>query len=55
MIWNREPALIYGLAQALLTLAVVFGLDLTDEQTAAILAATSTLLALIVRSKVTPV
>ena len=55
MIWNREPALIYGLAQALLTLAVVFGLDLTDAQTAALLALTGAFLALATRARVTPV
>jgi len=55
MMWNREPALIVAFVQTVLTLAVVFGLDLTDAQTAAVLAATTALLALVTRSKVTPV
>ncbi len=35
---NREPALFVALVQAVLVLAVAFGVDLTSEQTAAVLA-----------------
>ncbi len=50
----REPALISGLVQAVLALIVAFGLDLTSEQTATILAVTAAVLALLTRSLVTP-
>lgn len=52
--WNKEPALIIGFVQSAVILAVSFGLNLTTEQQGAILAVTSTLLALLTRSKVTP-
>ena len=55
MFLNREPALILGAVQALLTVAVVFGLSLTDAQTAALLALTGAFLALATRARVTPV
>jgi hypothetical protein len=51
---NREPALIAGFVQAVLALAVAFGLDLTPEQTGAILAVTAATCALVVRARVTP-
>ena len=54
-IWGREPALILGLVQAAIALGVAFGLDLSIEQTGAILAVTAALLAVITRSQVTPV
>ena len=54
-IFNREPALILGAVQALLALAIGFGLDLSPEQVALILAATAAVIALITRSRVTPV
>jgi hypothetical protein len=54
MIWNREPALFYGLVNTVLALILAFGVDLSTEQTGAILAATSAVLAVITRSKVTP-
>lgn len=54
MIWKREPALFYGLINTLLALALAFGINLTNEQTGAILAVTSAALALITRSQVTP-
>lgn len=54
MIWKREPALFYGLVNTILALVLAFGVDLTTEQTGAILAVTSALLALITRSQVTP-
>lgn len=53
-IFGREPALILGLVQAALALAVGFGLKLTPEQFGLLMAFTATLLAVITRSKVTP-
>ena len=53
-IWGREPALILGLVQAALALAIGFGLKLTPEQFGLVMAFTATLLSVIVRSKVTP-
>ena len=52
---RREPALVAGLVQAVLALLVAFGLDLTGEQTASILAVTAALLAVLTRAQVTPV
>jgi len=54
MIWNREPALILGALQALIAVAVGFGLDLSPEQVSLILAASAAVLALVTRSQVTP-
>lgn len=53
---RREPALIGGLVQAVLAVAVAFGLDLTTEQQAAILGLSAAALgvAVGVRSRVTP-
>lgn len=52
---RTEPALVAGLVQALLGLAVVFGVPLSPEQTGAVMAVTAAVLALVVRAKVTPV
>lgn len=54
-LWGREPALILGAVQAILALVVAFGLDLSVEQTGAILAASAAILAVVTRSQVTPV
>lgn len=54
-LWGREPALILGAVQAVLALVVAFGLDLSVEQTGAILAASAAVLAVVTRSQVTPV
>lgn len=54
-LWGREPAMIVALVQAILVLAISFGLNLSEDQTAAILAVTALALGLIVRAKVTPV
>jgi hypothetical protein len=51
---KAEPALVAGLVQAVLTLVVAFGLDLSTEQVAAILTVTAAVLAIVVRSQVTP-
>ena len=52
---RTEPALIAGAVEAVVALAVAFGLDWTAEQVATVIAVTSALLALFVRSQVTPV
>ncbi len=49
-----NPVLVAALVQAILGLIVAFGVHLTAEQTAAILAVTGTLMALVVRARVTP-
>lgn len=54
MIWKREPALFYGLVNTILALILAFGVDLSTEQTGAILAVTSAVLALLTRRQVTP-
>lgn len=54
MILGREPALILGLIQAVLALAIGFGLDISPEQFGLIMAASAALAAVIVRSQVTP-
>lgn len=54
-LWGREPALILGVANALLALAVGFGLDVTPEQVGRINAAVAAILSVVVRSQVSPV
>lgn len=54
MIWKREPAMILGLVQAIIALAISFGFGLSAVQTGAILAVTAAILALVTRSQVTP-
>lgn len=51
---SREPALIVGAVQALLALAIAFGLDVSTEQFGAIMAAVVAVASVIVRQKVTP-
>lgn len=51
---RNEPALIAGLVQAVLACAVAFGLPLSDVQQGTILALSAAVLALFVRSRVTP-
>ena len=51
---RTEPAVIAGLIQAILALAIAFGLNLTEEQVGAILAVTAAILALVVRQNVYP-
>lgn len=53
-ILNREPVMTLAVVQALLVLLVSFGIDLSTEQTGAILAASAAVLGWITRSKVTP-
>lgn len=54
-LWNREPALVVGFVQAALTLLLSFGVELTVEQSAGILALVATALSLVVRQRVSPV
>lgn len=53
-LWGREPALILGLVAAAITLAVSFGLELSDEQNTAITVFVIAVLSFVTRSKVTP-
>lgn len=55
MIFDREPALILGALQAIISLIAAFGLDLTGEQVAGINVAAAAILSVVVRQKVTPV
>lgn len=52
---DREPALTLAVVQALLALVLAFGVDLTVEQTGAILAVTAAALGYATRQQVTPV
>lgn len=54
-IFGREPVLWLSAIQAVIALAVGFGLDLTGEQQGLIHATSAALLSLIVRSQVVPV
>ena len=53
-LWGREPAMVLALVQAVIVLGVSFGLQLTPEQTGAILALTAVVLGLVTRSRVSP-
>ena len=53
--FGREPAAILGLIQAGVALAIGFGLALTGEQTALIMAFSAAVVAIITRQSVTPV
>ena len=52
MIFEREPALIYGVINSVIALVCAFGLKLTVEQIGALLAASSAVLALMTRQNV---
>lgn len=55
MNWLKtEPALVLGAVQAVVALAVGFGLSWTGEQVSLVNAAVAAVLAVIVRSRVTP-
>ena len=51
---RTEPAILSALVAAVIALVTAFGLDLTAEQVASIMAVTVAVLALFVRSAVTP-
>lgn len=52
--FKREPVLWMAVVQALLGVVVAFGVGLSADQTAAIMAATAAVLALVTRTQVTP-
>ena len=52
-IWGREPALILAAVQAVVALAVGFGLDWTTQQVSLVLAATAAILGVVARQAVT--
>lgn len=52
---KAEPVLVTTLVASLLSLLVAFGVPLSDEQSAAIIAAIVAISALVVRGKVSPV
>lgn len=54
-IFGREPALIITGINTLIGLLVVFGLDISEAQTAAIIAFANAVMAIWIRSNVTPV
>jgi len=54
-IFGREPVLYLALVKAAVVLVVAFGLDLSLEQTAAIVLLIEAVLAFLARSQVTPV
>ena len=47
MIWNREPALVLAVVQALFAVATGFGLDLSTEQLTTLVALSSALLGML--------
>lgn len=51
---NTEPVVIVGALEAVLALAIGFGLDITAEQMSLVLAAVTAVMAVFVRSRVTP-
>jgi len=54
-LFDREPALILGAVNAMIALAVGFGLDVSIEQASLINAAAAAVISVIVRSQVSPV
>lgn len=52
-LWQAEPAVIVSLVSALIALAVSFGLDLSGDQTSAIMAVVTILAGLLIRTQVT--
>lgn len=53
-LWGREPAAVVAFVQAVIAVAVAFGLDLSPEQVGAVVAVTALGLGLVTRSQVTP-
>lgn len=54
MIWGREPVMFLTLVQAVLALAVGFGLTISQEQFALLMTFSAALLGFITRSQVSP-
>jgi uncharacterized membrane protein YccC len=55
MIFNREPALILTLASSLIALVIGFGVNVSSQQFALIMAAVTAVAGVWIRTKVTPV
>lgn len=53
-LWNREPVALVAALQTILALVVAFGLDLSEQQIGAILAAAAAVLGIVARSQVSP-
>ena len=53
-LWNREPALIITFIAAFIALGIGFGLPVTVDQLALIMAAVTALIGVLVRSQVVP-
>ena len=51
---QEEPALFYGLVNALIALAISFGLQLNNAQIGAVMAVVAIVLAILTRTAVTP-
>ena len=54
-LWGREPTLVLAVVEAVIALAIGFGLALTAEQFALIMALITAVIGVVVRSQVTPV
>jgi hypothetical protein len=54
-ILGREPALVLAAVQAIISLVIAFGLNLSGVEVGAIMAVSAAVAGLIVRSKVSPV
>lgn len=55
MTWSREPALYVTLVDAVLVLAIAFGMPITEDQKAALMAVIVAASGLVIRSQVSPV
>ena len=53
-LWGREPVMVLAVLQAGIALAIAFGVELTNEQTGALVAFSAAVLGVITRSRVTP-
>jgi hypothetical protein len=53
-VWCNEPVIFIGALQALVAVVTAFGLALTPNQTASLMAAAAAIGALIARSRVSP-
>lgn len=53
-LWGREPVMFLAVIQAALACAMGFGLTITPQQMALVMALAGSLLSLIARSQVTP-
>jgi len=53
-LWGREPALVLAALQAVIALAISFGLNLSTGQVGAILAASAAVLGVVARTQVSP-